>query len=153
MSIAEIVDRRRAARPTCLRRSRQRDAEQLRYFKQRTEDLQAKIAAYDMRANRRFYDIEPIAEENALLREQLAEARAEAAKYKGIAEPDASYFRNGGGYTLEHDLAIAECVTNARLAQPGVAVVHHLWEVLPNQAADARAARAAQEGRGQDDVR
>ena len=105
MSIAEIVDRRRAARPTCLRRSRQRDAEQLRYFKTRTEDLQAKIAAYDMRANRRFYDIEPIAEENALLREQLAEARAEAAKYKGIAEPDASYFWNGGGYTLEHDLA------------------------------------------------
>ncbi|EOD05234.1 hypothetical protein EMIHUDRAFT_198838 [Emiliania huxleyi CCMP1516] len=84
--------------------SRQRDAEQLKYFKKRTEDLQAKIAAYDMRANRRFYDIEPIAEENALLREQLAEARAEAAKYKGIAEPDASHFRNGGGYTLEHDL-------------------------------------------------
>jgi len=117
VSIAEIVDRRRAARPTCLRRSRQRDAEQLRYFKTRTEDLQAKIAAYDMRANRRFYDIEPIAEENALLREQLAEARAEAAKYKGIAEPDASYFRNGGGYTLEHDLAIAECVTKARVSR------------------------------------
>jgi len=95
--------------------SRQRDAEQLRYFQKRTEDLQAKIAAYDMRANRRFYDIEPIAEENALLREQLAEARA--AKYKGIAEPDASYFRNGGGYTLEHDLAIAECVTKARVSR------------------------------------
>lgn len=54
-------------------RSMQYSAEkqELRYLRHRVKDLQEKVAAYQAKSNRRFFEVEPIAEENSQLRTQL----------------------------------------------------------------------------------
>ena len=56
-------------------RSQQAAAEkhELYYLRHRVKELEAKVASYQVRSNRKFFEVEPIAEENEQLRAQLAE--------------------------------------------------------------------------------
>jgi len=89
--------------------------EQLIYLRRRTEELQAKLEQHHSRSNTGFAELEPLVEENEALRTEVAEACAEAAKYRAVAEPDKSHFKTNGAFSLAVDLAIAQCLTRANV--------------------------------------
>jgi hypothetical protein len=98
-------------------RGRANEHEQLNYFRRRTEELQAKLEQHHSRSNTGFAELEPLVEENEALRIALDKARAEAAKYRAVAEPDKSHFKTNGAFSLAVDLAIAECLTRANVSR------------------------------------
>jgi len=98
-------------------RGQAHEHEQLIYFRRRTEDLQATLAQHHSRSNTGFAELEPLVEENEALRTKLAEARAEAAKYRAVTEPDKSHFKTQRAFSLAVDLAIAACLTRANVSR------------------------------------
>ena len=98
-------------------RGQTHEHQQLIYFRGRTEDLQATLAQHHSRSNMGFAELEPLVEENEALRTKLAEARAEAAKYCAVAEPDKSHFKTQRAFSLAVDLAVAECLTRANVSR------------------------------------
>jgi len=91
--------------------------EQLLYYRRHTKELQAKLEQNHSRSNTGFAELEPLIAKNEALRTQVAEARAEAAKYRPVAEPDKIRFKTKGAFSLGVDLAIAECLTRANVSR------------------------------------
>ena len=56
------------------------------------KELREKVASYEVRSNRKFFDVEPLAEENAALREEIAARDARIAELNLIVNPPPSLF-------------------------------------------------------------
>ena len=118
-------------------RSRARAAEhqELIRMRSRVKELEQKVSSYNMKANHKFYEIDPIAEESEMLRRkieaqaaesrrqvdevaahhvealevvqrQLKQAQQEAAELKAIVKPTKQRFFQSGHFSSEVDLAI-----------------------------------------------
>ena len=107
----------------------QAEKHELWYLRRRVKELEAKVDSYQVRSNRKFFEVEPIAEENERLRDELAAAHEETAQYKAIAEPNKSYFFQGA-YTMAVDLAIGECITKARVSRNKVPLLFIIFARL-----------------------
>ena len=57
--------------------ARQAEKDELYYRRGQVKDLQEKVARYQVKSNNKFFEVEPIMEANARLREQLEAAAAE----------------------------------------------------------------------------
>ena len=106
--------------------------QELYYLRHRVKELQEKNNSYQVRSNRKFYEVEPIQEENEHLREKLSTQAAEseeqleqqgakhqrdlfeqtelARAFKAIAEPTKKRFLTSGHCSAEVDLAIMRCL-------------------------------------------
>mmetsp|Transcript_43973 Transcript_43973/g.93584 ORF Transcript_43973/g.93584 Transcript_43973/m.93584 type:complete len:127 (+) Transcript_43973:481-861(+) len=93
------------------------------------KELQAKVASYDVRSNRKFFEVEPLVEELQRLRAEIEAERAVAASYRAIVEPPAEYFFKGG-FTLASDLAAAECLTKAHVSANQVPLLFTIFSRL-----------------------
>ena len=101
-------------------RARERAAEksELKYLRFRVRELEEKVGTYHARSNRKFFEVEPLAEQCEELRGELEAQRAETAKYKATAEPPMQNFFRNGSYALEVDLAGLEAITSCQVC-PG----------------------------------
>ena len=109
--------------------SRSKEREELYRLRYRAKELEAKVATYDARSNRKFFEVEPLAQEIDRLRAELDAERAATAKYKAIAEPLAERFFKGG-FTLASDLAAAECLTKAHVSANQVPLLYIIFARL-----------------------
>jgi hypothetical protein len=87
----------------------------------RVKDLREKVESYQARSNRRFFDIDPVQEENQRLRQELAQleeatrgqlaaAEAAAAQLRTIAEPTKERFFVRGHFAARIDLACIQAL-------------------------------------------
>ena len=89
------------------------DKQELYHLRYRVKELEKKVASYHARSNLKFTELEPLTEDLERLRLELEEQRLQTAKFREVAEPAASYFRNDAGFSLAVDLAVAESLTKA----------------------------------------
>ena len=66
--------------------------QELAHAKGQVKELQEKLSLYEMRKNRKFYDFDPISEENESLRAKLEETETERRRLHSIVNPGASMF-------------------------------------------------------------
>ena len=102
-------------------RSRKHAAEkdELYTLRGRVKALQKLNSVYDVKAQRKFFEVDPIIEQKVelelqvqSLRQQLKGQKAETAKFKSIVEPPKSKFFSGGHYTTQVDLTALEMIAS-----------------------------------------
>eukprot|EP00966_Prymnesium_polylepis_P069947 1626072-Prymnesium_polylepis.1 len=110
-------------------RSRKHAAEmdELYTMRGRVKALQKLNATYDVKTQRKFFEVDPILEQKAdlerqvaSLRQQLKAQQEETSRYRAIAEPPKSKFFSGGHYTSEVDLTALEMIASLGVS-PNVA--------------------------------
>ena len=110
-------------------RSRKHSAEmdELYTLRGRVKALQKLNAVYDVKSQRRFFEIDPILEQKAELELQVASLRLqleaqqeETARYKAVAEPPKSKFFQSGHYTSAVDLLALDMIASCSIS-PNVA--------------------------------
>lgn len=91
------------------------------------KSLQKLNAVYDVKAQRKFFEVDPILEQKAdlkrqveSLRQQLKAEQEQTAKYKAIAEPPKEKFFVAGHYTADVDLSALEMIASLGVS-PNVA--------------------------------
>eukprot|EP00965_Chrysotila_dentata_P100630 3325324-Pleurochrysis_carterae.AAC.1 len=82
----------------------------------RCKEYVEKVESYQVRSNRKFFDVELLAAEIEKLKAENQRLRDEITKLKGITKPGKKYFYNDG-FTLAVDLAIAEAIIPPRTSR------------------------------------
>eukprot|EP00966_Prymnesium_polylepis_P337089 7391883-Prymnesium_polylepis.1 len=110
-------------------RSRKHSAEmdELYTLRGRVKALQKLNATYDVKTQRKFFEVDPILEQKAdlerqvaSLRQQLKAQQEETARFKAVAQPPKSKFFRSGHYTSDVDLLALEMIASCGIS-PNVA--------------------------------
>ena len=108
-------------------RSRKHAAEmdELYTLRGRVKTLQKLNADYDVKSNRKFFEVDPILEQKAdlerqvaSLRQQLTAQQKETAAYKAVVQPPKEKFYKSGHYTSDVDLTALQMIASMGVSLP-----------------------------------
>ena len=71
------------------------EKQELSYLRYRVKELEEKNATYNARSNRKFFDVEPLAEENDALRVRIDDLQGNVERLGSIVNPTATLFYSG----------------------------------------------------------